>query len=135
MNHLESASQEDFYRGKKVTPEEWFVNDGDLLAWARLRVFDDGTADVWDFGELWGFVNEASARFMIREGHYVHPSRVTSKGQTVLSDAPREQADANDQPFHWGGDWCTGLAEPGAAPDPAGYMLLPIDGSPNPPGR
>src|SRR5271166_4553243 len=114
MNHLKSVTQEDFYRGKTVIREEWFVNDGDLLAWARLRVFDDGAADAWEFGQLWGFVNEASARFMIREGHYVHPSRLRATGETPLSEAPREQANANDQPFHWGGDWGTGLAEPGA---------------------
>jgi hypothetical protein len=128
-------TREAFYRGKQVVREEWFVHDGDLISWARLRVFSDGMADVWDHGELWGFVNEACARFSIREGHYVHPSRVASTGETPLSEAPKEQADMNDQPFHWGGDWSTGLAEPGAAPDPAGYLLFPIDSSPRPPGR
>lgn len=122
-------TRDEFYRGKQVVREEWFVHDGDLLSWARLRVFSDGTADAWEHGQLWGFVNEACARFSIREGRYVHPSRVAPTGEALRSEPPREQADANDQPFHWGGDWSTGLAEPGASPDPAGYLLFPVDGS------
>jgi hypothetical protein len=125
----DSPTRKEFYRGKQVVREEWFVHDGDLVSWARLRVFSDGMADVWEHGQLWGFVNEACARFSIREGHYVHPSRVASTGETLRSEPPREQADANDQPFHWGGDWSTGLAEPGATPDPAGYLLCPVDSS------
>src|SRR5262245_5476498 len=100
MNHWDEVTREDFYRGKRVTREEWFVNDLDLVSWARLRVFDDGTADVWDHGELWGFFNEASARFMIREGHYVDLPRLASLGDTPLCQPPREQADAVNQPFH-----------------------------------
>jgi hypothetical protein len=124
-----SPTREEFYRGKQVVREEWFVHDDDLVSWARLRVFSDGTADAWEHGQLWGFVSEACARFSIREGRYVHPSRVASTGETLHSGPPREQADASGQPFHWGGDWFTGLAEPGAAPDPAGYLLFPVDGS------
>ncbi len=130
MNPQDAPTREEFYRDKHVVREEWFVNDGDLASWARLRVFSDGMADVWDYGELWGFVNEACARFSIREGHYVHPSRAGSP----RADAPKHQADAIDQPFRWGGDWCTGLAEPGATPDPAGYMLYPVDGIAHRPG-
>jgi hypothetical protein len=125
MDPKDSPTREEFYRGKHVVREEWFIHEGDLLSWERLRVFNDGTADVWAYGELWGFLNEACARFSIREGHFVHPSRVGSTGKTPGSEPPREQADANDQPFHWGGDWATGLAEPGTAPDPAGYLLHP----------
>jgi hypothetical protein len=135
MASQDSPTREEFYRGKQVVCEEWFVHDCDLVLWARLRVFSDGMADVWDHGELWGFVNEACARFSIREGHYVHPSRVAQTGETPHSEPPKEPAYAKDQPFHWGGDWYTGLAEPGATPDPAGYMLFPVDSSPCPPGR
>src|SRR5262245_46699496 len=80
-------------------------------------------------------LTKACARFSIREGHYVHPSRVASMGETPLSEPPKEQADVNDQPFHWGGDWYTGLAEPGAEPDPAGYLLFPVQNSECPPER
>jgi len=134
MDPKDSPTREEFYRGKQMVREEWFVNR-DLVSWARLRVFSDGMADVWDYGQVWGFVNEACARFCIREGHYVHPSRVSSTGETPLSEAPKDQADVKDQPFHWGGDWCTGLAEPATAPDPAGYLLDPVDSSRNPSGR
>ena len=129
MDSHDAPTREEFYRGKQLLREEWFIHDSDLLSWARLRVFSDGMADVWDHGELWGFVNEACARFMIREGHYVHPSRVASAGEIPRCEAPRDQAEADNQPFHWGGDWCTGLAGPGAAPDPAGYMLFPVGSS------
>ncbi|HYV39027.1 MAG TPA: hypothetical protein VE988_25300 [Gemmataceae bacterium] len=47
-------------------------------------------------------------------------------GETPPSNWLREQAAAGDQPFHWGGDWNTGLAEAGAEPDPAGYLLYPM---------
>lgn len=134
MAPQEPPTREEFYRGKQIVREEWFVND-DLVSWARLRVFSDGMADAWSYGQLWGFVNEACARFSIREGRFVHPSRVASTGETPLSEAPKEQADVTDQPFHWGGDWCTGLAEPGAEPDPAGYLLFPIESSGCPPER
>ena len=133
MSPQAQPTREEFYRGKEVVREEWFVHDGDVGTWARLRVFSDGMADVLAHRELWGFVNEACARFCIREGGYVHPSRAA--GGPLSCDASRQQAEAGDQPFRWGGDWSTGLAEPGAAPDPAGYMLSPIDSSPRPPGR
>jgi hypothetical protein len=117
MKPWDAVTPEVFYRGKHTVHEEWFVNDGDLMAWARLRVFDDGTADVWEFGQLWGFVNEACARFMIREGHYVDLLRLVSLGEKPLCEPPKEQANAANQPFHWGGDWYTGLDEPGASAD------------------
>ena len=109
MNEEKSISQDDFYRGKKAVCEEWFVNEGDLQSWARLRVFQDGTADVWDHGELWGFVNEASARFMIGEGHYVDLTVLKSIGKKPKCQPPRNIADATRETFHFGGDWNTGL--------------------------
>ncbi|MDY3556763.1 hypothetical protein R5W24_005933 [Gemmata sp. JC717] len=133
MDPQAALTREEFYRGKEVIREEWFVHDRDLGTWTRLRVFSDGMADVWDHGELWGFVNEACARFCIREGRYVHPTRAA--GGPLISEASRQQAEAGEQPFRWGGDWSTGLTEPDAAPDPAGYLLFPIDSSPRPPGR
>lgn len=115
MNASDGGTRDVFYRGKKVVREEWFVGDLDLDLWARLRVFDDGTADVWDHGEIWGFVNEACARFMISEGHYVDLSQLASLGKSPLCEPPKQQANAPNQPFKWGGDWHTGLGEPGSS--------------------
>ena len=88
------------------------MGDLDLDLWARLLGFYHGTADVWDHGELWGFVNEASQRFMISEGHYVDLPQLASLGKTPLCEPPKQQADEADQPFKYGGDWCTGLGDP-----------------------
>ncbi len=50
-------TKDEFYRGKVVASVEWWLHEPDLpehLAWARLRVFADGTADQarWDRDEL-----------------------------------------------------------------------------------
>ena len=38
--------------------------------WARLRVFDDGTADAWKSAKLCGFCEEQWARIYIGESHF-----------------------------------------------------------------
>jgi hypothetical protein len=48
MGPQDAVTREELYRGKQVVREEWFVNDLDLVSWARPRVYSDGTADVWD---------------------------------------------------------------------------------------
>jgi hypothetical protein len=105
--HLkDSISRDDFYRGKHVAHEEWFVNDLDLVTWARLRVFNDGTADVWEQGStISGFVDESHARFYIGEGHYVDLPFLEQQGDSPRSPTPTEQADAAGQSFRYYGVW------------------------------
>lgn len=54
-------TKSEFYKDKSVIETEWWLNAEALpdLVWARLRVFDDGTADAC-FSEgmtLYGFEN------------------------------------------------------------------------------
>jgi hypothetical protein len=105
MDSRGTVTEEDFYRGKRVVYEEWFVNDLDLVTWARLRVFDDGTADAWEFGALAGFENEGYARHMIAEGHYVDSRELASLGEVPRCDPPIARASAAGQPFRYYGSW------------------------------
>ena len=100
-----AVTKEEFYRGKNVVREEWFVNYLDLVTWARLRVLSDGTAEVWDHGALFGFDNDDHGRFMIREGKYEEPSVSNSRGEFPEGEQPRLQADKPDQPFYFYGSW------------------------------
>jgi hypothetical protein len=66
----------EFYSGKHVTEVEWWLHDCDLpqhLTWARLRVFNNGTADsTFDpQGKLFGFENRNYASFILSEDEYV----------------------------------------------------------------
>ena len=65
----------DFYQGKSVAETEWWVSHRSLpdLVWARLRVFDDGTADAcWSEGtRLYGFDNRDYAGYLFSEDEYI----------------------------------------------------------------
>jgi hypothetical protein len=63
-----------FYHGKQLVEVEWWLAGCNLpdLAWARLRVFDDGTADS-TFGpreKLYGFENRDYAGCILSEDEY-----------------------------------------------------------------
>ncbi len=64
-----------FYRAKSIVRTEWWVHECDLplLTWARLRVFNDGTADAcWAEGtKLYGFDAEEFAGFFLLEDEYL----------------------------------------------------------------
>jgi hypothetical protein len=54
----------------------WYLHDNDVpenLSWARLRVFDDDSADCTfsNEGVAFGFVDERSARHLLTEDEYV----------------------------------------------------------------
>ncbi len=67
-------SKNEFYGGKSVVAVEWWLHDCDLpkLTWARLRLFDDGTADVcWEEGTtLYGFDDQQYAGYFLAEDEY-----------------------------------------------------------------
>jgi hypothetical protein len=65
----------EFYAGKSIARLEWWLNSCDLperLVWARLRVFDDGTADAcWEEGgRLYGFDAREYAGYFLSEDEY-----------------------------------------------------------------
>ena len=64
-----------FYKSKKIIKIEWFLNDNDLpsLTWARLRIFQDDTADVClkECTTLYGFIDRASAGYFLNEDEYI----------------------------------------------------------------
>jgi hypothetical protein len=68
------VTKADFYRGKTVAAVEWWVCSCSLpqLAWARLRVFSDGSADVcWSEGtKLYGFDERRFASYYLSEDEY-----------------------------------------------------------------
>ena len=68
-------AEADFYRGKSVKAVEWYLHDCDLprLRWARLRVFDDGTADAcWERdGKRYGFDSREFANSFLTEDEYI----------------------------------------------------------------
>jgi hypothetical protein len=102
---MDSIAREDFYRGKQVVHEEWFVYDRDLVTWVRLRAFDDGTTDVWEpEGMLTGIAEERFARHYLGEGHFVAPRELaTWEGQVPQCEPPMEQASAAAQHFRYYG--------------------------------
>jgi hypothetical protein len=64
-----------FYEGKTVRVTEWWLDECALpaLRWARLRVFDDGSADAaWEEGgNLYGFISREYASFFLAEDEHV----------------------------------------------------------------
>ncbi|MBG1270515.1 hypothetical protein [Nostoc sp. WHI] len=69
-------TKEEFYWSKHIVAIEWWLHECDLLdklTWARLRVFDDGTADSCfdDGGKLYGFENRNSAGYILSEDEYI----------------------------------------------------------------
>jgi hypothetical protein len=69
------VTEADFYRGKSVVKVEWWLHDCDLptLTWARLRVFDNGSADAcWGEGTTrYGFDSPEYARSFLAEDEFI----------------------------------------------------------------
>lgn len=64
-----------FYKGKTPTEVEWWLSscsEYPTLAWARLRVFSDGSADA-AFEELkvYGFDDRKFASYFLSEDEYI----------------------------------------------------------------
>jgi hypothetical protein len=71
----QKPSKEQFYRGRSIVGVEWWLSECSLpqLAWARLRVLDDGTADAcFGMGEtLYGFADRRHASYFLLEDEYI----------------------------------------------------------------
>jgi hypothetical protein len=99
-----------FYAKKKAQSEEWLLLDSDLwrgkLTWARLRVFNDATADTWNRNGLLGFDSEAFARHFLNEGHYVELEALRETA-TIPEGAkpPTAKAESPTVPFRYFGVW------------------------------
>lgn len=68
-------NKSEFYKDKFVIKTEWWLHYPDLpkIKWARLRIYNDGTADSC-FGEgqkLFGFENFTFASYIISEDEYL----------------------------------------------------------------
>lgn len=58
---------------KKITEEAWYLMYCDYpdLHWARLRVYDDETAEVFDLdGETWKFEDVEDAKIWLCDDEY-----------------------------------------------------------------
>jgi hypothetical protein len=78
-------TRDEFYRGKTVQVTEWWLSqcDDSQPTWARIRVFDDGTADAgWEEGgTLYGFENRDCASYFIAEDEYSRFDRMDDEDQ------------------------------------------------------
>jgi hypothetical protein len=64
-----------FYSGKVLSEVEWWIASGSSrfpdLAWARLRVFSDGSADAaFDESSTYGFDDRKFAGYFLGEDEY-----------------------------------------------------------------
>ena len=111
----EPPSKAVFYSGKTVREVRWYLSDYDLpetLIWARLRVFDDGTADA-SFsidGTAFGFIAERYASYLLGEDEYVCFSDFddeddASHGTDRHSIVPPSWVDPPDKPFEFLGTY------------------------------
>ena len=104
-----------FYYNKRVAEVEWWLDDCALpgtLSWARLRVFDDGTADsAFDPQEtLYGFESRNYAGHILAEDEYVCFNRMDAEDEReygiVLAEIePPHWAENADQQFEYLGTY------------------------------
>lgn len=69
-------TKDQFYQGKYIIAIEWWLHSCDLpdtLTWARVRVFNDGTADscFCKHGKVYGFENRNYAGYILSEDEYI----------------------------------------------------------------
>ncbi len=64
-----------FYAGKTLAKVEWWLSycsEYPNLAWARLRVFSDGSADAaFDESKVYGFDDRKYAGYFLGEDEYI----------------------------------------------------------------
>ncbi|NJM74423.1 MAG: hypothetical protein HC852_00115 [Acaryochloridaceae cyanobacterium RU_4_10] len=79
-------TKQEFYQNKHITAYEWWLYDCDLpdrLTWARLRVFNDGTADscFCEGGMLYGFKNRDYASYILSEDEFTRFERMDEEDE------------------------------------------------------
>jgi hypothetical protein len=75
------VTKEEFYRGKSLVRAEWWVNASrlpDVIAWARLRVFEDRASDVLfeDGTKVFNFNNEQYGQYFLGEDEFICLSKL-----------------------------------------------------------
>ena len=106
---------EPFHFSKQVVEVEWWLEWAvlpDKLTWGRLRVFEDGTADV-SFGPkdtIYGFENRTYAGYFLSEDEFSPFTEMDEKDEAeygiVLSELnPSSWKDQNDQIFKYIGTY------------------------------
>ena len=72
---LRSVDKHSFYEGKTLAQVEWWLSycsEYPDLAWARLRVFSDGSADAaFDASKVYSFDERRFASFFLSEDEYL----------------------------------------------------------------
>ncbi len=72
---LRSVDKHSFYEGKTLAQVEWWLSycsEYPDLAWARLRVFSDGSADAaFDASKVYGFDERRFASYFLSEDEYL----------------------------------------------------------------
>jgi len=109
------SSKTAFYGGKGVRKVLWYLHDCDLpeeLHWARLRIFEDGSADATfsEEGTAFGFINEKYASYLLGEDEYVCFSRFDDEddacyGTDRHSIVPPSWVDRPDKQFEFLGTY------------------------------
>jgi len=105
----------EFYDGKMVTKVLWYLHEVELpgsLRWARLRVFDDGSADCTfsNEGVAFAFVDQRSATHLLTEDEYVCFSTFDDEndaeyGTNRRTIVPPTWVDPPDKPFEYLGTY------------------------------
>ena len=109
--YVTSLTKAEFYKGKTVHKVLWYLHDCDLpekLQWARLRVFDDGSADATFSvdGPAYGFVEQCYAGYILTEDEYVCFSEFDDEDDASYGTDRRRIAvpswvDPVDKPFEF----------------------------------
>ncbi len=105
---------DEFYRGKEVCETEWWLHSCDLPSqqWARLRVFNDGSADSC-FGPnetLFGFDNRNYAGYILSEDEYIRFNDMDQEeesqyGIVLAATTPPEWPSVEGQEFKYLGTY------------------------------
>ena|SRR6185503_19679589 len=111
LKDIPTVSKEEFYRGKTVEKVLWYLADPSEpgeLAWARLRVFDDGSADSTFSveGPAFGFVEERYAGYILNEDEYYRFDKLDEEDEAELGlrladITPPTWVDPPDKPFEF----------------------------------
>ena len=104
----------EFYQRKSVVETEWWLNAEWLpdLVWARLRVFDDGTADacLQEGVTIYGFENRENASYLLATDDLTRfrdwkEEDVREHGLTLAEIVPPTWVDTPDQDFVYAGTY------------------------------
>jgi len=111
----EAVTSAPFHHSKRVAEIEWWLEWAALpgrLTWGRLRVFDDGTADV-SFGPeggIYGFENRIYAGYFLSEDEFSPLAEMDEEdeaeyGIVLVELKPPAWEDSSEQRFEYLGTY------------------------------